>query len=103
MRTIPISLAADVTTQVVIARISSAVAELNLRIKSKGTLVTYPGSIHWHIVKQSSKGTLELTYWPSKQLLWFKISAGRQAGWIDAVLPILSRSLESHEQSGVNK
>ena len=95
MRTISVPVSPTATTREVTARVSRAVAQSHLAINLKGTLKTYPGSVHWHIVKSGEKGTLELTFWPSKRSLWFKISAGRQAAWIDEVLPALAKLLEN--------
>ena len=49
----------------------------------KGTLVTYPGSLHWHFKKGKQKGTLEITWWESKNRLWFKVANGRTGEWME--------------------
>lgn len=49
----------------------------------KGTLARYPGSVHWHFKKGNQKGTLEITWWKSKNRLWFKVAEGRTGKWIE--------------------
>ena len=61
-----------------------------LYITLKGTLKKYPGCIHWHLkLTSESKGTLELTYWPSAQRIMFKVNASRSAEWIAVTVPRL--------------
>jgi hypothetical protein len=61
----------------------------------KGTLVSYPGSIHWHFKKEMQKGTLEITWWESKHRLWFKVAENRIGTWIEAIIPILKKQIET--------
>jgi len=49
----------------------------------KGTLAKYPDSMHWHFKKGKQKGTLEITWWESKNRLWFKVAEGRTGAWIE--------------------
>jgi hypothetical protein len=72
-----------------------------LEISLKGSLARYPGSVHWHFKKGKQSGTLELTWWPRENRLWFKIAAGRagspKAGgttWIDAIVEGLREKIE---------
>jgi hypothetical protein len=43
--------------------------------------------------KERERGTLELTWWPGKRRLWFKIQAGRTGDWIDEAIPTLSKRI----------
>jgi hypothetical protein len=69
-------------------------ATVGLRIASRGTLNTYPGSIHWHLKKGSQPGTLEATYWPSKRRIWLAIHANRAGPWIADAVVHLSTEIE---------
>ena len=60
----------------------------------KGTLASYPGCIHWHFKMGKQKGTLEITWWESENRLWFKVTKGRKANWIDEALPKLKKEIE---------
>lgn len=65
-----------------------------LEIALKGTLARYPGSVHWHFKKGKQPGTLEITWWERENRLWFKVAAGRRAGWIDVMLEPLQEKIE---------
>lgn len=65
-----------------------------LRVTLKGTLVQYPGSVHWHLKYGQQTGTLELTLWPQTPRLWFKVSAHRPGAWMGVVVPRLKDHLE---------
>jgi hypothetical protein len=60
----------------------------------KGTLVSYPGSIHWHFKQGKQRGTLEITWWESEHRLWFKVTSGRTSAWIQKSLPQLKEQIE---------
>ena len=62
-----------------------------LTLVLKGTLAKYPGCVHWHFKRGRLPGTLEVTWWKSR--LWFKISAGRDAAWMDNVIEKLQMQL----------
>jgi hypothetical protein len=64
----------------------------------KGTLKSYPGSIHWHYQKKREKGTLEITWWEKKNRLWFKVADGRIGPWIIETLPQLKTEIEKSLQ-----
>lgn len=82
--------------------------EQGLVLTLRDTLRSYPGSIHWHWKRGQERGVLEITLWPQANCLWFSVQAGRTAGWIDALLPILHTSIvnaiagESHP-AGLNR
>jgi hypothetical protein len=74
--------------------VAACCAADDLRNTLKGTLARYPGSVHWHYSQPRERGTLEITWWPRGERLWFKVSAGRSARWITARLPALQQALE---------
>jgi|SRR5579872_4748182 len=65
-----------------------------LHAAMKGTLATYPGSIHWHWKKSKEKGTLELTLLPCERRIWAAIHTNRQAPWIEDALPKVRTAIE---------
>jgi hypothetical protein len=74
--------------------VASCCAADGLRNTLKGTLARYPGSVHWHYAQPRERGTLEITWWPRAERLWFKVSRGRSAPWIDERLPALQQALQ---------
>ncbi len=74
--------------------VARAVVRSNLKIKSMGSLATRHGSIHWRIVKPDEKGTLELTFVPQTNALWFAIHENRKAAWIPEKIGALRKYLE---------
>lgn len=88
----------NVPSQIELAQWESAIEAgclaHGLRVTLKGTLAQYPGSVHWHLKQGRQSGTLELTLWPPKQRLWFKIGAHRQGVWMGSVVPRLKKHLE---------
>ena len=95
LKDIPIQLPEPYDPAASIALIDRAISAAGLLISLKGTLKSYPGTTHWHCKMPGKSGTLEVTYWPAKQRAWFKIQAARDAAWIQAVLPILTKSIEA--------
>jgi len=83
--------------------IEEVCARRGLQLAMKGSLATYPGSVHWHYKKQNQKGTLELTLHAPGHRIWAKVQAGRKAPWIDAELPRLKRAIESELKSLVRR
>ena len=75
--------------------IERAVAAEGLRVASVDTLRSYPGCTHWHVKRGDNVGTLEITLWPQRRRLWFKVQAGRDAPWIDDALLRLTRWLSN--------
>jgi hypothetical protein len=53
-----------------------------LSITMKDTLSKYPGCVHWHTKKGRERGTLEITWWPARERLWFSMQEGRKADWV---------------------
>jgi hypothetical protein len=60
----------------------------------KGTLASYPGSIHWHFKQAQPRGTLEITWWESGHRLWFKVARGRTSEWMLKSIPQLKEQIE---------
>lgn len=69
-------------------------ADRGLLIGMKGSLASYPGSIHWHFKNQKQKGTLEITLHASERRIWAQVQDGRKADWIDKELPGLQSAIE---------
>ena len=61
-------------------------ARRGLLLATKGSLSSYPGSVHWHYKRQSHQGTLELTLFARDRRVWAKVQDGRKAPWIDEEL-----------------
>jgi hypothetical protein len=76
------------------AMIESVCAQRGLTIGRKGSLASFPGSIHWHFKTQKERGTLEITLWPNGRRLWAQVQKGRRAAWIDRELPVLRQAIE---------
>jgi hypothetical protein len=66
-----------------------------LKCTLKGTLASYPKSIHWHFKQGEQKGTLEITWWESQNRLWFKVADGRAGQWIEEYLPQIKEEIEN--------
>ncbi len=84
----------SVETETVIRVVEQVCASRDLTCALKGTLVSYPESIHWHFKQGIQKGTLEVTWWESEHRLWFKVADGRSGIWIDERLPQLKEQIE---------
>lgn len=83
----------SVSDAMVLRRVEAASREFGLTIAMRGTLKTWPGSVHWHFKNGKQTGTLEMTWWGAKRRLWFKINTTRNAPWIDQMLPAMRRRL----------
>src|SRR5689334_9970293 len=77
-----------------VASIERAIQKLDLRIAMRATVRSYPGCVHWHIRRSSGSGTLELTVWPARQRIWFKVQSARDAPWIESALEKLKQAIE---------
>ena len=77
-----------------IARIDLAIAKAGLLVTMRGTLKSFPGSIHWHLKQGKEPGTLEITYWPAERRAWLSIQDGRRGTWIDAKAEELRQLIE---------
>lgn len=74
--------------------IERACSALGLRVGMKGTLRSYPGSVHWHLKYGKESGTLELTLLARERRLWAQVQRGRRAPWIEEALPNVKRAVE---------
>jgi|SRR5215207_5388237 len=61
----------------------------------KGTLASYPGSIHWHFKMGTQKGTLEITWWEAKNRLWLKVAKGRMGNWMTENITMFKKKIEN--------
>ena len=77
--------------------IEAVTAELGLTIKTDGRLASYPGSRHWHLKNGRRSGTLEVTLWPDRDLLWVTYHSNRIGdGWVCQAAPAFARALADH-------
>lgn len=74
--------------------IERACAESGLVLGMKGSLASYPGSVHWHYKMGKQTGTLELTLYCKESRIWAQVQDGRRAAWIDVELPKLQQAIE---------
>ena len=74
--------------------IETCMASYGLKLRMRGTLRTYAGSLHWHFEKPGERGILEVTLWPARQRLWLSVQAGRRAEWIEDALPQIKADIE---------
>ena len=63
------------------AKVDHIASELNLVVTLRGTLKSYPGSIHWHLKQGKAKGVLEITLWQDRA--WLSVQEGRKGDWIE--------------------
>ena len=75
--------------------VEQAAAREGLIAALRGTLGTYPGCVHWHFKRAGEKGTLEVTWWPKTQRLWFKVADGREGPWLRGAMERLRTQLEA--------
>ena len=83
-----------VASESVLRVVERVCASQHLTCTLKGTLVSYPESVHWHFKQGRQKGTLEITWWESEHRLWFKVANGRIGEWINVRLPRLKEQIE---------
>ena len=75
--------------------VRDAAAEIGGRITLEGTLRSYVGSLHWHVQAPQETGTLEVTWWPTRQQLWVSLHANRSGTWAAEAFPRLVNALRS--------
>ena len=73
--------------------VERCVRESGLRVTRRGTLVSYLGSIHWHLKRDAEHGTLEVTVWPGGGRAWCSVQAGRTATWVQATINSFAKQL----------
>jgi hypothetical protein len=74
-------------------------SDRGLHVAMKGSLSSYPGSIHWHFKNKKERGTLELTLHLPQRRIWAQVQDGRKAPWIDVELGPLQRAVERELRS----
>ena len=84
----------SVPSEAVIGIVEQVCASHGLTTTRKGTLMSYPQSVHWHYKSGKQKGTLEITWWERQHRLWFKVAEGRVDEWMDQKLPPLKEQIE---------
>lgn len=99
MKTIPLRLTSRESPTQMSARVEQAVAHAELKIASITSLATRGGSVHWHIVRAGGKGTLELTFIPRTNELWFAIHENRWAAWMAGKISALKKDLERESKT----
>lgn len=103
MQTVEIVLPSPLPEPVAAADIPALIEQVclahPLTIALRTTLASYPGCAHWHLRQGKASGTLELTWWPKKHRLWFKVAKQRNGSWIDMCLPQLKAELEQAIQT----
>jgi hypothetical protein len=83
-----------IESRTVTGSVEEVCASNELTCALKGTLASYPGSIHWHFKQGKQRGTLEITWWESEHRLWFKVASGRTREWILKSIPQLKEQIE---------
>lgn len=91
---VEIQIPANASREIVIGVVEETCIENNLSCTLKGTLVNYPGCVHWHYRKDKQKGTLEITWWEVENRLWFKVAKSRMGEWMDETLTKLKEQME---------
>jgi len=96
MKKFDVRLPLSPVSEKVTASFEKAVMGESLSIKSRGTLKTIPNCIHWHIINNGRKGTLEATFDKNRNRLWLCYHNNRYANWIDDAIEKLRKTLESN-------
>ena len=66
-----------------------------LKVSVKTSLVSYPGSTHWHFKRGVERGTVEVTYWMDGGRLWISVHDNRTGAWTTDLAKELKSALES--------
>ena len=94
MREVEIDIPGIDDTAGAVRRVEAILKSRGLTMHSRGSVKRYPGCTHWHWRNGRHTGTLEVTLWPAKRRLWFKVQSARAAPWIDQLMPALKADLE---------
>ena len=81
--------------EIVFRVVEQVCASNELTCSLKGTLTSYPGSVHWHFKQDKQSGILEITWWEREHRLWFKVASGRTSEWIIKIIPRLKEQIEN--------
>ena len=95
MTEVELQIPANASSEHVIEVVENVCISHNLICARKGTLAGYPGSTHWHFKMGKQKGTLEITWWETKNRLWFKVAKGRTGDWMEQSTPVLKKKIEN--------
>ena len=91
---VELQIPANVGSEHVVEVVEQVCSSDGLACARKGTLAGYSGCIHWHFKLGTQKGTLEITWWETKNRLWFKVAKGRTGDWMDGNIARLKRKIE---------
>ena len=69
-----------------------------LRVGTRGTLATHPGSIHWHYKKGRETGTLEVTLLNRERRILLSVAQNRIAPWGESAMERISHALVARVQ-----
>ncbi len=69
-----------------------------LRVGTRGTLATHPGSIHWHYKKGKETGTLEVTLLNRERRILLSVAQNRIAPWGESAMERISEALVTRVQ-----
>jgi hypothetical protein len=92
MREVDLPVDPSLEDEAVIRWVEERARQADLLIRSRGSLRSYPGCVHWHFNKVGSNGTLEATWWPKKRRLWLKVAANREAAWMEQAVAVFTGS-----------
>ena len=85
---------ANASSEHVVRVVEQLCGSNGLTCAQNGTLASYPGCIHWHFKMGKQKGTLEITWWETKNRLWFKVAKGRMGDWMAEGIARLKKKIE---------
>jgi hypothetical protein len=69
-----------------------------LRVASRGTLATHPGSIHWNYKKAREAGAMEITLLNRERRILLSVAEKRVAPWSEVTLERISETLINRVQ-----
>ena len=95
MMEVELPVPANVSSEHVIEIIENVCISQNLICVRKGTLASYLGCVHWHFKMGKQKGILEITWWETKNRLWFKVAKGRMGDWMTESITTLKKKVEN--------
>lgn len=94
MEDVEVAIGRSISPQRTEAEIERALTVSGLQISLKCSLAKFAGCVHWHLRLKAQPGTLELTYWPKEQRVWFSIHRGRGAPWMKEVIATVRQQIE---------
>ena len=91
---VELQIPANADSEHVVEVVEQVCSSDGLTCARKGTLAGYQGCIHWHFKLGAQKGTLEITWWETKNRLWVKVANGRTGDWITESITALKKKIE---------